>query len=537
MSTMPQEERRRVRAVQAFVRQRSSAPSGRDILRRVAYQVYVVVVVGGLWAVAVARTVSGPRITASPVSVEVLADLPAAAVALGLVVTVVGVRLGTWTGPVLVSRPEAAWLLPAPLDRRALLGRRLGIGAGLFGLVGGIVGLAVGTVVAFEVRPGAGTTVAGTTIAFAALGVVVGGLALAVESSHRLARTVLRATPILLGVVAALTWWTAVAPEAATWATPWGWAAAPVAAAVGVAGPSPWLAVGLVVGAAVATSRLALGRLPGIPDEQLVRRAGAGSAVAASAALFDARAIAQLRRSGQRWLVGVRDVPLPRTRRRWTLVVRRDLASLLRRPGAAERTVAVVVAAAGLVAVFGGALPAVVVAVVVVSGAAGQLLEPLRVELEEPVLEELTTLRPVDVVLEHLAVPAVALATSGIVAVGLGAATGLLPMRTVPAALLGATVLALLFTAASGLTATRQSPPLQWLLQAEPGVLLLVGWVLAGPLLALALVVPLVLAVGTALGAGASSLDAVATPGMVGLSVAVGLALLTRWRVERRADD
>ncbi|MBY5162217.1 DUF6297 family protein [Salsipaludibacter albus] len=537
MSGATGNDRDRVRAVRAFVRQRSSGPTGRDILRRFAYQVYVVAVVSGLWVAAVARTIDGPRLEAPPVSGDVLADLPAAVVALALVLTVVGMRLGTWTGPVLVSRPEAAWLLPAPLDRRVLLGRRLVAGLGLFALVGGVVGLAVGTVVAFEVRTGATTTVATTTLGFGALGMLVGTLALAVESSHRLARTVLRTTPVALLVVAALSWLAAVRPDLATWTTPWGWAAAPVATAVSVGGPSPWLATGLLVATATVATRLALHRLGGIADEELVRRAGAASAVSASAALFDARAIAQLRRAGQRWLVGVRDVPLPRSHRRWTLVARRDLASLLRRPGAVERTVVVVVAAAGLVAVFGGAIPALVVAVVAVSGVAGQLVEPLRIELEEPVLEELTPLRPVDVTPEHLAVPAVTMATAGVVAVAVGALSGVLDGAAVPAALLAAIAVGVLLAAAAGLTATRESPPLQWLLHAEPGVFLLVGWVVAGPLLALALVLPLALAVNTALAAGATPLDAVAGPALVALLVAGGLAWLTTWRVGRRADD
>ena len=323
----------------------------------------------------------------------------------------------------------------------------------------------------------------------------------------------------------------------ASWVTPWGWATAPVAVSAGVDVPLSWVPLVLLVALAGVGAWLALRHLPAIPDEELVRRAGAAEGVKASAAIFDARAIAQARRSGQRWLVGQRTIRIRRPRHRWQLIPWRDLVSLLRRPGLLERTVVAVAAAAALLWWARGGVAAIVGAVLLVSTAAGQLLEPLRIELEEPVVGDLTPLSPVDLALEHLAVPAVLLALCGILVAVVAAALAVMPWSAMPAAILGSIVGAALFTAAAGLTSTRGAPPLQLLLMGgDYGALLLIGWLLAGPILALALGVPTLLSITSTLRDGATPLDAVTAPlGMVVVSIGV-LLVATRWRARKRVE-
>ena len=527
----------RVAAVRAFLRQREHGPSLRETASKVAYQAYLVLLLGGLYGTVVARTLSLPSGSQPALSPAADAAVPAVVVGLALLASFAGVRVGTWAGPVLVSRAEAAWLLPAPLDRRRLLRRDLAWGLAGYGAAGALLGALVGTIVAVETRAGVAGALLGSILGWGALGVAIGALALAVESSRRLARGALRLTAPIALVAAGLVWLTRAAPVVASWVTPWGWATAPVAVSAGVDVPLSWVPLVLLVALAGVGSWLALRHLPAIPDEELVRRAGAAEGVKASAAIFDARAIAQARRSGQRWLVGQRTIRIRRPRHRWQLIPWRDLVSLLRRPGLLERTVVAVAAAAALLWWARGGVAAIVGAVLLVSTAAGQLLEPLRIELEEPVVGDLTPLSPVDLALEHLAVPAVLLALCGVLVAVVAAALAVMPWSAMPAAILGSVVGAALFTAAAGLTSTRGAPPLQLLLMGgDYGALLLIGWLLAGPILALALGVPTLLSITSTLRDGATPLDAVTAPlGMVVVSIGV-LLVATRWRARKRVE-
>lgn len=526
----------RVAAVHSFLRQRERALSPRELVGKVAYQVYVVLLFGGLYGMVVLRTVGTPSLgSRTELSARAGDALLGVIVALAFLATVLGVRVGTWAGPVLVSRAEAAWLLPAPLDRRRLLRRDLAWGLVGYGVTGSLVGALVGTLVSVETGAGVSTALLGSVVGWGALGVVTGGLALAVESSRRLAQIALRATVLFVVLGAGVVWLSLAGPALAVWATPWGWATAPVATAVGVDVPLPWLPLALLLFGAVVAVQQALRRLPAVPDEELVRRAGSAEGVRASAAIFDARAIAQARRSGQRALVEHRRVRIRRPRHRWQLVPWRDLVSLLRRPGVMERTLVAVVVAATLVWWARGGVVAVVGAVLLVSMAAGQLLEPLRIELEEPVVKNLTRLTPGDLALEHLAMPTVVLAAFGGLVATVAAAATILPWSALPAAVLASIDAGALFAAVAGLASTRGAPPLQWLISTgDYGALLLVGWLLAGPLLAIALGVPAVLAVMAALHDGADPMQAVARPTLPVVATAIGLALVTRWRARKR---
>ena len=527
----------RVAAVRAFLRQREHGPSLRETVGKVAYQAYLVALLGGLYGTVVARTLSLPSASQPALTPAADAAVPAVVVALALLATFAGVRVGTWAGPVLVSRAEAAWLLPAPLDRRRLLRRDLAWGIAGYGVAGALLGALVGTIVAVETRASVAGALFGSIVGWGALGVATGAAALAVESNRRLARATLRLTAPIALVGGGVIYLTHVAPSVAAWVTPWGWATAPVTVAAGVDVPLAWLPLLLLVALAAVGTWLAQRHLPDIADEELVRRAGAAEGVKASARIFDARAIAQARRSGQRWLVGQRNVRIRRPRHRWQLIPWRDLVSLLRRPGTLERTLVAVAAAAGLVWWARGGVAAIVGATLLVSTAAGQLLEPLRIELEEPVIGDLAPLSPVDLALEHLAVPAIVLAVFGVVVALAAAGASILPWSALPAAVVGSIAASVLFTSAAGLTSTRGAPPLHLLtMGGDYGAMILVGWLLAGPILALALGVPTMLSVVGALRDGAAPMEAVTTPlGMVVVITGV-LVVATRWRARKRVE-
>ncbi len=524
----------RVRILRSWLSVHSPGPSRREIIGRISYQLYVILLMGGLWGTAVYNTLSSPitQPPALPASVEVV--VPALAAGLAFLMTATGARIGTWAGPLLVSRPQAAMLLPAPLDRRRLFRRTLGFGLAGYGAIGAVMGLLLGVVVAVEARVSPWATIWGTLLAWTALGVGTGALALQVESSRALARIALRATPVLALVGIGQVWLSVTHPTVAAWATPWGWASAPVTTAVGTPVPVAWAPPILLVLVAVVAVAVAVRRLPSIPDEELVRRAGTATDVRSSAAMFDARAIAQARRSGQRRLVGVRTIRIPRPRQRWLLVVWRDLVSLLRRPGLPERTLVVVAAAAVLVAWASGGIAAIAVAAVAVFLTTGQLLEPLRVELEQPIARELTGLTARDLALEHLVVPFVTMSLAATLSVLGLAVAGMLPWDATPAGLLGGVAVAGLLTAAAGLTSTRGAPPLQWLLGGSGGIGRLLVWVLAGPILALALGVPLGIGVASALRAGQDPMSAIGGPMRLALVMTAVLLALTHWRVTAR---
>lgn len=524
----------RVAAVRTYLRSRSTGTTPMQTIRRLGYQVYVLALFGGVWGTAVASALSDPSRRA-PIGATAATDLvPAVVVGIALVATVAGVRTGSWAGPVLVSRPEAAWLLPAPLERRALLRRHLGIGLAIFGAAGAALGLVIAVVVGVETGGGLAAPAVGTTLAWAALGVGSGAAALTVESSPRLARRALRGTTLLAVAGVGLVALTVVRPVLAAWATPWGWASVPILSTLGIDVGPVWLAPLLLVVVAVVAVVAVDRALPDLPDEELVRRAGTAQGIRSSAFVFDARAIAQARRSGQAALVGHRRIRLPLPGHRWLLVPWRDAVSLARRRGALERTVVAAAVSAALLVWAGSGLGAIVVAIVVASAGVGQLLEPFRVELEEPVLEELTPLLVRDIALEHLVVPFTVLATSGALVLVGTALLGVVPAGALGAGLIATTAVAALLTAAAGLTSTRGAPPLHWLMQGEYSALLLAGWILAGPLLAVVVVLPPVLAAMAGLHAGLPALAAVGTPAVGAVALAGGLVATTKWRVAKR---
>lgn len=523
----------RLVAVRGFLRSHRERRTTREVLGGVAYQIYVVVVFGGFWGYVVARSLHlAPD--GSPVALDggALAWTPSVVVALAALLTLAGARLGTWAGPLLVSRPDVSWLLPAPLSRRRLLRPHLLVGFGAAAVIGGLVGIVVGAVLALTGASGPLGLVVGSALTWSSLGVLIGALSLRVESSHLLARRMVRLTLVWIALLAAhallVRVWTP-----AVWLAPWGWAGAPAIAAVAGGLPGWWLSLIVLPVAAMTAARDAYLRLDVVPDEELVRRAGVASGVRASAALFDARTIAQIRRVGQRWLTGVRPVRLPRPRRRWMVIPWRDLLGMLRRRGLITRTV-VLAGLAVAVLVAGGAGPAAVVGASVIAYlAASDLLESFRVELEEPVAAELLPYDPMRLALAHTVMPMLALAMAGVVAVLGAAAFGAISWGSAPVWLLVAVLVCGPLTAVAAAAATRGSPPLHFLITGEQGVLILVAWFLAGPLVTLVFTIPPVLAASGQVRAGDSLLEIVPAYAAYAIAVTVGVLGFARTRVAK----
>src|ERR1700716_3318285 len=180
---------------------------------------------------------------------------------------------GAYQGPIVFSVPDVAFLLGAPLPRRALAVRRL-----VLALAGGAVagtGLAAVVLVGLAGK-GRGidtTQAAGLIVGLAELGTtcVAGGWA--VERSKRFERVLSRATwPVVLTALGlpVLSGAGSLGREVAFWAGPWGWA---VQSNAGVS-PSEWIAALLALTALTAVAARAAIRTCGeASGERHLRRA------------------------------------------------------------------------------------------------------------------------------------------------------------------------------------------------------------------------------------------------------------------------
>src|SRR4051794_11259543 len=196
---------------------------------------------------------------------------------------------GAYQGPVVFSPPDVGFLLGAPLSRRALATRRLGIA-----LCGGaVVGMLLAGValvgLAGQARGVPPDRVAGLVIGVATLGVLGVGAGWAVERWGRCEAALSRAAwPAVLVAAAAAA--AATAGDAGRrillWSGPWGWAAQPGAGVDRV----EWLpALVLLTIVSAAAARATLRRGGDCPTERHVRRAEGRAGATASLASFDAR--------------------------------------------------------------------------------------------------------------------------------------------------------------------------------------------------------------------------------------------------------
>lgn len=320
-----------------------------------AYTAYVVLVVVVMYVLpyvwyALTRPVGGtPERTAPGWAIG--------AVGLALLVLVAYLRDGAWRGPAVVDRPTAAWLLPSPTHRRALLLPRWRTALA----VGALAGAAVGGLAGVVARVVAGGPAGAVAAAGAAGALVLAAGGTAVSAVAETGRPALR-RPALLWLLPAVLLGLAVASERIAptpprivddlpgdaypvwttlaavllWSGPWGWLVQPFVAALPGRAPGGvdalWpVGLGLAL-AAVAVLVVVADRLvPTIDGRTLRGRADSVALVGASILALQPRRArltvlaAQGHAPSTRWR-------LPVPKRRWLLGPWRDASSLLRAP-------------------------------------------------------------------------------------------------------------------------------------------------------------------------------------------------------------
>jgi hypothetical protein len=366
-----------------------------------------------------------------------LAAAPAL-VAVHLLALLAVCRDATWRGPVTLSPPAVSWLLPLPIDRGRLVRPRFRLSATVAVLGGGVLGvleaLVLGATAGIPVPHLVGAAIGGAAL----LGLLAGGLSGLVVRYPAAARAVraatLPATVAALGLVAmADLAWSGRSVRTLTivaeWSGPWGWAAQPLLAAAG-------LPVWPGVGQAVAVLALAAAGLAGLvaADRAVAAVSGltlrARSSVMArlsgSAMMLDPRGLALTARgarAGRR-----RTWRLPHPRRSWLAIPWRDATALLRNPSRTAWAAALVCAAYLLGGLAGDANRGIV-ALAAVAGAltagylaAAQLVEPARVDADDPRRAANLPYPFERLALRHAVVPTALLAGLGLVAAGVAAA-------------------------------------------------------------------------------------------------------------------
>lgn len=465
-----------------------------------------------------------------------------------LLVLLAALRFSTWQGPVVLSAAMVAWVATLPLPRRDLLWRRLG--AALLGAagLGALLGAALTLLLAAFSRAAPLHLLAGSLAGTATLAVLATALGVLVERSRRLARAVVSASPaVAVAALACLAGCGAAlfgdAPPGSLrvlllWSGPWGWAAQPMAAAARAGAPAWPVGLGVLGAATAAAVAAAFGLVGSIPTRELRMRAGALGGARSGLFLHDLRAVHRAA-AAARPSLRRRTTSLPLRGRRLGLVVWRDAVGLVRAP--VQVASAAFFVALAVVAVTAGPLGSgpsglVVLAVLLAYGAASRLVEPVRLEADEPTLASRLLMSRRTLALAHLVAPSVVLFLLGSVAAGIAAslpgfsASGL-------AALVGLSAVAWPLVVLGALIAAHKGPtPYASALTVgqDFGVLVLVAWAVAGPLFALLALAP---SIGSVLAHRATLAGALAAQLVVGaVAFVVGVGWL-RHRVRRAGGE
>jgi Family of unknown function (DUF6297) len=470
------------REIQSFVRSRRRLHSRRRTSDRLvnAYMGLIAVFYLGL---VVSGFVDSDFVPESGHFLDTIAWLPLLLLAAVWAV----LRFATWQGPVLFSPPELQWVLSAPVSRRALVLMRLRralVIAGVAGVIGGVI-----AAVAADVMIGEGLVAVfgAATLGFGALALTATALSWHVERSPRWRNVIGRFGPLalvlaaLLGVGAASGYDTAL-----WWSGPWGWATGPIVAVAGWS-VSGWVVQALLLGiatiAAVAAARLTA---EDYSEEELWRRAETRSA--ASAALFfgDVRTLSTVaRRERVRDSSRKRSFRMPRFPSPWLTIAGRDVLTMLRNPRLIT-TAAVFMAAAFAAAVAAIDRPILAIGAFVGLYLAGsRLLEPIRLEADQPDAHRILPWPWGTVLVLHCIVPTVVLSVLGWVGLTVVGVSGLVSSTDIwPLGLVTPFVAATIVTAAA-IAAQRQPFPLEMSISgAESGSLVLLAWLVSGPILA-----------------------------------------------------
>jgi Family of unknown function (DUF6297) len=521
---------------------------------RLAYPVYVVIlaalVYGGPVIASAVRSVQDD-VTPTATTADLRAAMPASMSALVLLALVALARQATWRGPVVVSSADADWMLPLPISRATMLRPRLRsslvtgvILAALVGSIGALVLHAYGF-------PGIGRLWLATVVAAVLVAVTGQGVGVLVERSARLARLTLRLSPWLIGVaVAAFGLGIAQAngtnlgalDSVVLWSGPWGWSSQLLVHAGSGDGAAGWpVALVLLVATSAAAAGYGYAAVPGIPARGLRRRAATASSVGAAVFLGEFRDAHLAVRETAGAAVRRRSLRLPTHQA--LAVAWRDLTALSRSLTAAAWTVPFlgILAVALHVAVgqHSGGRTLIPVTFAVLAGyvAALQLVEPARLDADDPRRTRWSPYPAAALARRHAVVPTVLLMAVGVVAAVAGSPW--LGERHTILAVAAAVALSPLLVAAALVSAYRGRVPLHLMFGGgdmgfgSPGPLLLLVWYLYGPIIALlggqAALAPLTTAWRHGTSPLAPALNAV-------LLAAVTTALILLWTGKRASN-
>ncbi|GAA2143508.1 hypothetical protein GCM10009760_30000 [Kitasatospora kazusensis] len=376
------------------------APHRRTRAGQIGFTVYCVLLVLVVWGVTPSlglflQSSMGADYTGS--GPAVLAALPSGIAAVALAAVLLAARDGLWRGPVLPPRATADWLLPQPVRPGRVLRPWFWLSCGL-AVAPGVVAAAAGMVtLGLTVRTGLLAALGWCLLGGICVPLLATCAGLAVELNDRVAVLVRRLTPYLTLVVLLLAAQSALAVQGhripwlervELWSGPWGWAGLAALAPTPAAQPGAWAGAVLLLILTGVCAVLADRACGNVQPARLRERARTAAGVLAALRTVELRA-ARLAVTGSAPGAAPRRLRLPAPRAPWQVVPWRDALALLRSPARLGRAVLLAVPAtllAFLVHSATGVASWAGTALALVFGylAVAQLLEPARIETDDP---------------------------------------------------------------------------------------------------------------------------------------------------------
>ncbi|MFI6449511.1 hypothetical protein [Kitasatospora sp. NPDC050543] len=430
------------------------APHRRSRAGQIAFVVYCTLLVLVAWGV----TPSFGLLLQSSMGADytghgpaLLAALPSGIAAASLATILLAARDGLWRGPVVPPRATADWLLPHPVRPRRVLRPWFWLSCVLATAPGVVTAAGAMVALALTVRAGLPAAFGWCVLGGVCVPLLATCVGLAVELDDRVAALVRRLTPYLAVAVLLLATQSVLAAQghrigwlegAELWSGPWGWAGLAALAPTPAAQPGSWAAAVLLLLLTAGCVVLADRSCGNVPPARLRERARTAAGVLAALRTVELRA-ARLAVADATSGAGRFRLRLPAPRAAWLAVPWRDALALLRSPSRLGRSVllcAPAVLCGYLVHSATGAVTwaATALALVFCYLAVAQLLEPARIETDDPRRASWSPYPFAGLMLRHAIVPvtggvAVAAATAaGAVLAGAGSRAWLLP-AVVPA--------------------------------------------------------------------------------------------------------
>lgn len=481
------------------------ARRGTGRARRFAYAAYVTLVLLVGWYGLFAAGLLYELRHATPLAKQAEAiarTLPSAAVTVALAGLALTAWDALWRGPVTPPRPDVDWLTALPVRRGPVLLPWFALSAGIWTLAALLVGFAGVLLLAAAGLGGIGRPALAVLPPAACLALLAVTGAALVQRSPTVADRLRRLSPLLAGAVLLSAAQTVAAAyghrlpaveTAVLWSGPWGWAVQPVLAATGR--PLPlWPVAAALLAVCTAVALASCGRIVAdVPAAVLRSRARTVGGVLAALWAVDPRSVRlsmaagpEGRRRGRlgRWAARLRPPRSP-----GPLVAWRDTVALLMAPGRPALSVLLLLLAGAVLRAGGGAVSlaslaslasfaslAPVVAAALGYVAAAVLLEPARLDADDPRRTAWSPRPYARVALDHALVPTILLTTVGcLLTVPFAPATGpLLALAAGPVLV------------ATGLVSAYRAPVPAWLMFSGPalagaGPLLSVLWHASGP--------------------------------------------------------